>query len=767
VSASTNPLDPAAISPPALNSLLSRVVTESTQALAICSGPELGERRIIYVNPEFEKLTGWTAAAARGRNLSVLLRPPGGQFEWERIEPQMLADKPIRRSLPAARRDGTVFWADLHLYPLSSSAGEPSPWVCMLSDVTEHLELHHALRLSETQHRLLAENIRDLITVCSTDQHCRYVSSSCRSMLGYEPEAMVGVPFGDFVDPQDRATLEQAFQEHFADRSESVLVVRLLRKDGSSFWAEMTSKTRRDSVTHAAVEIISTTRDITKRRTAEENLRAMHRLLDAVYDAVPIGLGLLDSRGHFLQCNRAFAELLGISSAEIAGRAADTLLPATDLARATVAQGTVCECECTRSDGGSVPAELSIVPISTGNAAQSLVVLSDLRERRKMEARLREASHLESLGTLAGGIAHDFNNMLAIVLGYASLLRDAASEPARITHYADTIIDAGKRGAEVVRQLQLFANTQDAELASTDLHSLLEETLERATAGWPRDIEVVKSFTAPDPTLTADPHQLTQAVQKLLENAREAMPQGGKLILRTSEVRQAHFSPGTTGSEEKRFLRVSVEDTGQGMDAATRARMFEPFFARNKSPETRGLGLAVVYGIMRAHRGLIEVDSAPGQGTTVHLLFPRATPKTEFTHTPFPESSDAAADRRTILLVEDEQDIGALWLEILPTDGWRVLWARDGGEALRLFRAHRDEIALVFTDIGLPVLDGWHVAETIRRDMPSMPLLIASGAFRSGDRQRGFAEPVAYLSKPYVPTKVIGQIRSLASKSKA
>jgi CheY-like chemotaxis protein len=133
---------------------------------------------------------------------------------------------------------------------------------------------------------------------------------------------------------------------------------------------------------------------------------------------------------------------------------------------------------------------------------------------------------------------------------------------------------------------------------------------------------------------------------------------------------------------------------------------------------------------------------------------------------PFAEPFEANTDRRTILLVEDEQDIGTLWLEILPTDGWRVLWARDGGEAIRLFRAHRDEIALVFTDIGLPVLDGWQVAETVRREIPGMPLLIASGAFRAGDRQRGFADPVAYLSKPYVPTKVIKQIRALIPRTK-
>ncbi len=759
---SSVPLRPSVIPDP---TLLARAALESTEALAICDFHG-SDWLVTLVNPEFERLTGWTRSHASGRSLAHLLRPPGGQFEWERVDEAMAGQGPWRKALPAARRDGTVFWADVHVYPLRAEDGTLTHWVATLSDVTEHLELHEALRQSEAQHRLLAENIRDLLTVCNAEGRCSFVSNSCRTLLGYESEEVIGGYMVDFIHPEDRPGFLQLFEGHFQDRMESVHLLRLVRKDTSTIWVEMTSKTRQDPQSRHPRELISTARDVTKRRQAEDRLRAMHALVDGVYEAVPIGLGLLDAGGRFIQCNRAFAQVVAMEPAAIAGRLADSLLPAADLARALVAEGSVCECECTDAHGGAVPAELSVVRLKAAGEAQNLVILADLRERRRMEARLREASQLESLGTLAGGIAHDFNNMLAIVLGYASLLRDAANEPPRIVHYADTIIDAGRRGAEVVRQLQLFANTQDAVMAQTDVHHLLEETLARASETWPTNIQINKVFSASDPLLTADSHQLTQAIQKLLDNAREAMPDGGKLTVRTSGVRQTHFNPGSTTAEEKHFLRVSIEDTGRGMDAATRARMFEPFFARNKSPETRGLGLAVVYGIMRAHRGLIEVDSAPGQGTSVHLLFSRAVPKTmEFTSPPFGVPFKGDAGRQTVLLVEDEQDIGSLWLEILPTDGWRVLWARDGAEALRLFRAHRDEIALVFTDIGLPVLDGWQVAEAIRSEVPGMPLLIASGAFRPGDRQRGIADPVAYLSKPYVPTKVISQIRSLAPRT--
>lgn len=726
--------------------------------MAICEGSASG-RPIEHVNREFERLTGFSRTSASGQTLSALLRPPGGQFEWERVEAVLAADQPWRKSLPAARKDGTVFWADVHVYPLRHD-GEISHWVAVITDVTEHLELHEALRLSEARHRLLAENIRDLITVHRADGRCLYSSPSSRTMLGYEPEELVGKPLRLILHHGERSSARHVFESHFAGRSESIFIHRLRRKDGTYLWAETTSKTRREPGTNLPAEIISLTRDISKRHQAEDNLHAMHNLLDTVYETVPIGLCLLDDAGVVIQCNQAFARTFGQKPTEIAGRAADSLLPALALNRATINQRTPCEGECSDAQGNRLPVEITVVSFEPGARAQRLITLTDLRERKKIEARLREANQLESLSTLASGIAHDFNNMLAIVLAYSSLLRDAPGDTERVIHYADTIMDAGQRGADVVRQLQLFASIHDAEVATLDVHALLDKALADACTGWPSTITIAKNFNAADATINADPVQVVQALNKLIDNARTAMPTGGTLCIRTSDLRQAHFSPGAS-AEAKNYLRISVEDTGAGMDANTRSRMFEPFFTRGKMAETAGIGLAVVYGIMRAHRGSIEVDSAPGQGTRIHLLFPRAEREPETQTLPPFAAKTTPAERRTILLVEDEQDIGAIWQELLPTDGWRVLWARDGCEALRLYRAHREEIALVFTDIGLPLLDGWQIADAVRKDSPHMPLLIASGAFLRGDRQRGYAEPVAYLSKPYVLPKVLKQIRSM------
>jgi len=737
---------------------MARVVSESTQAMVVCDGKAAG-RPLVYINREFERLTGFSQANALGHPLAELLQPAGGQFEWERVAAVLINDHAWRKPLPAARKDGTVFWADLHVYPIKHD-NVITHWVGVITDVTDHLELHDALRQSEVRHRLLEENIRDFVTIHRANGRCLYASPSSRSMLGYEPEELIGKPLRLILHPADRTQARRIFESHLSGRTESSFVHRIRRKDGSFLWAETISKTRRDDSTQQPAEIISITRDISKRRQAQDNLAAMHNLLDTVYETVPIGLCLLDKAGQIIQCNRAFARAFDQPPSAIAGLSAEALLPAVALNRATINQHTPCECECTDAHGTTFPAEITVVAFESNTIANRLVALTNLHERKKIESRLREINQLESLGTLAGGIAHDFNNMLSIVLAYASLLRDAAGDPARISHYADTILDAGQRGADVVRQLQLFANTHEAEITPIDAHTLIEKNLSETCADWPKSIHIVKCFTAANAVVTADSIHLTQAINKLLDNAREAMPDGGTLTLRTSELRQAVFNPTGLG-EQKNFLRISVEDTGVGMDAITRARMFEPFFSRGKTAETAGVGLAVVYGIMRAHRGSIEVDSAPGQGTRVHLLFPRIETETRPSTLPPFEFSRPAIERRTILLVEDEQDIGALWQELLPTEGWRVLWARDGSEALRLFRAYRDEIALVFTDIGLPLVDGWQVANAVRKEAPGMPLLFASGAFRRGDRKRGYAEPAAYLSKPYVPSKALKLIRSL------
>ncbi|MDX2186036.1 MAG: PAS domain S-box protein [Opitutaceae bacterium] len=733
------------------------LVEQARQPLAILEGAHPAGAKVLLVNSAFERLTGVSSAQAAGRTLLEFLAPAPPPEAWLWGE---AATQPgqIRQVVPCRKTDGTEYSVDLHLYPLGD--GQPTGfWGASLTDLTDQLELHEALWQDEHTHHLLAEHARELITLWGQDGRCIFASPAASSVLGLAPRSLLGHSLPELLHPDELFSLTTAFAGQFDRPRAGIHVHRLRRANGTYVWVETVSRIRPSTTDAGRASIVLNSRDITKRRAAEQSLEHVHSLLSSIYDAVPIGLCLIDPSGVITQSNRAFCQLFQLPLQSPTGHPANEYLPERVLTRATQAKGVPVECECVDGEGHTFPAELHVVPLEDNQGR--LVMLTDLRDRRRILEQLQDARRLESLGTLAGGIAHDFNNMLAIILSYASMLTDAAEDPLRLEHYAATIIDAGRRGAEVVRQLQLFANTQNADAVPTDIHALLDEVMAQAKHNWPADITLEHRFDAEDPTLVVDPLQFALALEKLLDNAKSATPPGGQVVVRTTEVRQSTFAPGVATPESRIYLRITIQDSGKGMDAATRERMFDPFFAKHKGAEARGLGLAVVYGIVRAHRGMIEVESMVGQGTSVHLLMPRAplvAPQPEE-----PAVSEPPSSKRTILLVEDEEDLGALWNDLLPNQGWRTLWAKDGEEALRLFAAHKDEIALVFSDIGLPGIDGWQVVAHIRSERPDIPLLLTSGAFGNNERKKEIAAPVAYLPKPYVHTKALGEIKHLLS----
>jgi len=719
-----------------------------------------GEMAISSINPAFERLTGYSTAVAHGKTLPALLNGNREAADWNKWEAAIRRFAPYSGTLQLTHRDGTRLYADVRIFPLGDTFGRIARWATTFVNASGRVEQERALHRSEEQHRLLAETIRDLVTVHRPgDGICLYASPSSRAILDFEPYEIATHSLYSLIHPENVAHAKKVFDGHANGRPESTFVHRIRRKDGEYLWVETTSKTRFDEKGHA--EIVSTTRDISRRKEAEATLTAMHGLLSAVYEAVPLGLCLLDNRSYVQLCNRAFSTLFAAEPAELAGRPVSSTVPLTEIALAMGRPGSIHSFEAFRRNGSTFPAELSVTPVQFTEETWRLLTLTDLTDRRRIEARLREARQLESLGTLAGGIAHDFNNLLTIILGYAGLLLERGSDPASVDRAANAIVEAGRRGADVVRQLQLFANQHEVDFIRTDLQGLIDETIERTCADWPANVRVSCVYNIADAVIPLDPTQVALGLRHLLQNACDAMPQGGIVNIRTAETIAAGTHPGEFSSA----LLVTVEDNGRGMDASTRARIFEPFFAKDKGPAVRGLGLAVVYGIMRAHRGQIEVDSAPGQGTRVHLSFPRisvADSDDSLRTKPPAGSVPPKPVPKYVLVVEDEADIGRLWENIFASEEIPMLWARDGEEALRLFANHRDEIGLLFTDIGLPGIDGWQVAQRIRMEVPTLPLLMVSGAFKPGDRaQSDLSPPAICLPKPFPPSEVLSRIRTL------
>jgi signal transduction histidine kinase/ActR/RegA family two-component response regulator len=382
----------------------------------------------------------------------------------------------------------------------------------------------------------------------------------------------------------------------------------------------------------------------------------------------------------------------------------------------------------------------------------------EIVERKQLEQQLIQAQKMETIGTLAGGIAHDFNNLLGIILGYAHRMRSA---PENIDAKAlDAIIMATERGAGLVRQLLTFARKTEVQFESVHVEGVLRELTLLLRDTFPKTIDIRLDIEPNLPSIKADPNQLHQALLNLCLNARDAMPNGGALTLRASTAASDTLRLKHPQATQQRYVCLCVTDSGQGMDQPTQDRIFEPFFSTKDRHKGTGLGLAVVYGIVNAHNGFIDVESRVGAGTSIQLYLP-APP------TPLPESlemrttdDESVRGTETILVVEDEEMLRDLLQGMFESRGYRVLTASDGEEAVRVFAGNKERIALVLSDMGLPKLGGWEAFLEMRTLNPAVKVILASGYFDlnlKAEMVRAGAKD--FIQKPYVPQLILRQVR--------
>ena len=396
--------------------------------------------------------------------------------------------------------------------------------------------------------------------------------------------------------------------------------------------------------------------------------------------------------------------------------------------------------------------------------------LAEAKERtmcRHLQQRLREAGRLEAISTLSHGIAHDFNNILTIILGHASLLNMERSNPARVQEISRTITEAGRRGSDIVQQLLAFARKSDGHVAPIDLNRYVEGHLKSYQEKIPASVEL--TFEAADalPTVMADAGQLDCILMNLLNNSVEAMPDGGNVTLSTKFVKASELPDLRSELESQSYIRLVVSDTGKGIDPASREHLFEPFFTTKERRRGTGLGLPVVYGLMQAHHGHVDLQSEIGHGTSVSLYFPVATPGEVTAHPLLDESDPALTGSETVLIVEDEEDVRFFLETMLHSYGYQTFSAADADQAMVVFREHRDEIRLVFSDIGLPRVDGIDLCLKLRELKPSLPLILASGfPFKDFKDRLGSLGPEVFISKPYNTRDILSTVRKTLDGSK-
>jgi nitrogen-specific signal transduction histidine kinase len=388
----------------------------------------------------------------------------------------------------------------------------------------------------------------------------------------------------------------------------------------------------------------------------------------------------------------------------------------------------------------------------------------DITERRVLEEQLRQSQKIEALGQLTGGIAHDFNNLLTIILANAELVRKTLGPEQEVVQ-ADLrdLISAALRGRVMIKDLLGFARRSNLDFEALSLKEVVTTLSGMLRRIVPADIEIVVAASEDTPEIRADLHAVEQIVFNLATNARDAMPGGGVLRIETRRaVLPEEHRAATGASDGRQWACLSVEDTGAGMDDATRQRMFEPFFTTKSSGKGTGLGMATVYGLVKQHNGVIDVDSVPGRGTRIKVYLPAVAAAAPAAGEERERGRDVRGGSETILVVEDESDLRRVAKRILEQAGYQVLTAADGQEALDVLRRPAGHIHMVLSDLVMPRLGGRGLYDAARRDGNTTPFLFASG-YSPGD-ERGSLPPelgVPLLHKPWTPDDVLIRVREI------
>ncbi len=629
-------------------------------------------------------------------------------------------------------------------------------------------QAQEALRASEARFRSLVESMDDIVFTLDREGRHTGVFGRWLERYGTPAEVYLGKAARDILGPEAARVHEEANArvlagEHvvydwFTDGPNGRVYVQtslspLLGPDGQ------------------VVGIVGVGRDITALKRMEQALRESEARYRSLVNLSPDGMWV-HRGGEVLFANAAAAAMLGVASPDelIGKRILDFVAPEyREIAAERIRRGQeervpapLLEEKLLRVDGSEFWADVCAVPIDWAGEPAVQVIVRDITERKRMEERLLQAQKMEVVGRLAGGVAHDFNNILTAMTGYATFVLEALPPGAPEREDVQQILDLTQRAANLTRQLLAFSRRQIIEQRVINLNDLilnLDKMLRRLIG---EDIELVVLPGEGLARVKADAGQIEQVIVNLAVNARDAMPEGGKLIIQTANVTvDEQFARIHLGSEPGAYVMLSVTDTGVGMTDEVKAHLFEPFFTTKEPGKGTGLGLATVYGIVKQHGGNIHADSEPGKGTTFTIYLPAVEAEAER----LPRRDEEGfipGGKETVLVVEDEALVRAALVRTLKEQGYRVLEAANGEEALHIAREHAGEIHLLLTDVVMPQMGGKELSERIAAIHPRIKTLFVSGYTDDAMVQRGILEPgIAFLHKPFTAGALARKVRQV------
>ena len=733
--------------------------------------------RIVEVNRPWLQTLGYTSEEVIGHWFGEFLAPGYADRFRERF-PRFKAAGEVRGvEFLMLRKDGSEVLAAFDGNAGYDARGEFRQTHCVFTDITERKRAEQALRESEERFRNVVESAPEGIVI-ETQGRFRYMNRAFLELLGAGSQAeLLDTPVEDRIHPDCRTEVAKRIRMLNEEGiPQPVIERKYVTLDGRTIDLEVCAAPFTYRGEAGGVAFF---RDIAERKRAEAQLRLSAEILKQIPDAIL----LTDLEGRIVGWTGAAERIFGYTADEAAGRPVNFIhqpeirdsMTGRIIAQLRDTGQFLGEVPCLRKDGSPVPIETTCRTVfdSEGRPTALIGVNRDISERKRaeeetgrLEAQLQQAQKLESVGRLAGGVAHDFNNLLTVINGYSDLLLSQLAEPDPLWGYASEVRKSGERAAALTQQLLTFSRKQIVEPKPTDLSALVAdaERMIRRLVG--EDIVVT---TVLDPTcglVIVDPGQIHQVLLNLVVNARDAMPDGGRLFLQTSVTHlDAAYAAAHGEVRPGPYVLLAVSDTGTGMSEETRQHLFEPFFTTKEQGTGSGLGLSIVYGIVRQSGGWIWVYSEPGKGTTFKIYLPQSEAAAAA-----PVAPGAAPPRgsETILVVEDQEEVRRLATKLLRDYGYRVLEAANGGEALLQAERHQGPIHLLLTDVVMPGMNGRELAERLAPLRPGIQVLYTSGYTHDVIAQRGVLDPgVAYLPKPFTAESLAAKVRQVLGAPQA
>ena len=730
----------------------------------LCSGSMDGY--LTSFNPAFEQTLGWSKEELLARPVIEFVHPEDREITRAIFRQLAKGERILRFEHRVECKSAGYRWLSWMVTPVA----EEGVVFGSARDVTETKVSQQALRSSEEKFAKAFHSNPTLMAITRLqDGRFIEVNDSYLEVFGYTREEVLGsttLELGIWSHPEERAAIVEELRLKGRVYQQEV---EYFAKDGVACHGLLSA----EAIVLGGTEyVLALIHDITERKRAEEALARSESDYRNLVDHAAYGIYRSTEAGQFLSVNPALASMLGYDDVDdLMGvdMARDLYVDASERRRlidlyherdriASVEVG------WRRKDGGQITVRLSGRPLKTEGEAdlQFEMFVEDVTERRVLEAQLQQAQKMEALGQLTGGIAHDFNNVLTAVLGSAEILgAELPDEYANLQAEVSEIRSGARRGAAMIRKLLTFSRREKLELVSVDPDQVCRETASMLRRLLPKNIDIVVSPGGTGVRTMADKGALEQVLVNLVTNARDAMPEGGTLRVETGLTAFDELEVARHGGRDAGgYVWIAVTDTGIGMDRETLARIFEPFFTTKPRGRGTGLGMAMVYGLVKRHGGFIRIDSDPNSGTTIRMYLPSADAVQERMESD--EHAGAPGGSETILLVEDEEAIRTMAERILRRYGYAVVTAEDGDEALQILRDGTSDVDLVVSDVIMPKVSGGELYRRVQEGRSQPPFLFTTGypadEVEVADLRH---EEVPLLQKPWTAEELVRSVRGV------